>query len=258
MQIVLLGSGNIATHLGRGLKLAGLDIVQVWSRDYKNAHKLADSLAAQPVKKLADITADADLYLIAVTDGAIADVAKAISTDNRLIVHTSGSTSLDILTSFSSRTGVFYPLQTFSKNKAVDFRQVPIAIEGGNKEVIQFLRLVAERLSEKVIELSSADRLALHVSAVFACNFTNHLYAIAKQLLAQRHLNFDLIKPLITETAERIKDNDPATVQTGPAVRSDLQTVSKHVDFLKDDTRLQEIYEKLSQSIASFNKNSQP
>lgn len=258
MQIVLLGSGNMATHLGRGLKLAGLDIVQVWSRDYKNAQKLADSLAARPIKKLADITADADLYLIAVTDDAIADVAQAISADNKLIVHTSGSTGLDLLAGFSSRTGVFYPLQTFSRNKAVDFRQVPIAIEGNNKEVTLFLRLVAERLSEKVIGLNSADRLVLHVSAVFACNFANHLYAIAKQLLEQRHLSFDLIKPLITETAERIKDNDPETVQTGPAVRNDMQTVSKHADFLKYDTRLQEIYEKLSQSIASLNKNSQP
>lgn len=252
MQIVLLGSGNVATHLGRSLKLSGIDIVQVWSRNHNHARQLADMLAAKAVKKTAEITTLADIYLIAVADDAIANVAQSIPAVNKFFVHTSGSTGLDALTPYTSEAGVLYPLQTFLKNKAVDLRQVPVAIEATTEKRLAVLRSVAERLTEKVISIDPEQRLALHLSAVFACNFTNHLYAIARQLLEQHHLSFDLLKPLISETAARVMDHSPADVQTGPAVRGDKNILARHTAFLQHEPRLQEIYEKLSQSIANL------
>ncbi|MFA5244099.1 MAG: DUF2520 domain-containing protein, partial [Pedobacter sp.] len=152
--------------------------------------------------------------------------------------------------------GVLYPVQTFSKVKSVDFRQIPIAVEGNTPEVCALIRSIADRLSEKVIELDSRQRQTLHISAVFACNFTNHLYALAKGLLDQQDIDFDLIRPLIAETADKIQMNDPASVQTGPAIRGDASTMQAHLDLLKDEPDLKLIYEKLSQSIVNLQQRS--
>ncbi|HYK77204.1 MAG TPA: DUF2520 domain-containing protein, partial [Daejeonella sp.] len=172
MEIVLLGSGNVATHLGRAFKMAGQNIAQVWSRTPENAYELADSLGAKSVQNLAEITTKADLYILAVKDDAIREVAEKLSLQDQLVVHTSGSTDLDVLQGISERIGVFYPLQTFSKSKAVDFRQIPIAVEGNNREVALAIHAIADRLSERVIDLDSNQRRILHVGAVLACNFT--------------------------------------------------------------------------------------
>lgn len=257
MNIVLLGSGNVATHLGRAFKMAGQTIVQVWSRNPEHATELADTLAAEAISDMEDVSRSADLYIISVKDDAIRTVATSLKLDNKLIVHTSGSVGLDVLDGISSRVGVFYPLQTFSKSKAVDFRQVPIAIEAREADDVAVIRSVADRLSEKVIELNSQQRKTLHVAAVFACNFTNHLYAISKDLLDKQELDFELIRPLINETADKIKLNDPQDVQTGPAVRGDQQTIETHLSMLDDQPELREIYEKLSQSIVNLHKRTQ-
>jgi predicted short-subunit dehydrogenase-like oxidoreductase (DUF2520 family) len=256
MNIVLLGSGNVATHLGRSFKLAGQDIVQVYSREAQNAYELADSLGAEAVENLADITLKADLYIIAVKDDAIRQVALGLSLTDQLVVHTSGSTDLNVLDGISERTGVFYPLQTFSKLKAIDFRQIPIAIEGNSEEVISTLRGIADRLSEKVIELNSIQRRTLHTAAVFACNFTNHMYTIAAELLKTQGLDFDLLRPLIAETAIKVQLNDPATMQTGPAVREDFSTLEKQRELLAHDASTVELFEKISQSIINYHKQS--
>ena len=256
MKIVLLGSGNVATHLGRSFKMAGQDIVQVYSRDPQNAHQLADSLGADTVENLSDITKNADLYIIAVKDDAIRQVAHALSLSDQLVIHTSGSTDLNVLDGVSERTGVFYPLQTFSKLKAIDFRQIPIAIEGNSEEVTVTVRGIADRLSEKVIELNSIQRQTLHTAAVFACNFTNHMYTLAAELLKTQNLDFDLLRPLIAETAFKIQLNDPAEMQTGPAVREDFNILDKQKTLLAHDASVLELFEKISQSIINYHKQS--
>ncbi len=256
MNIVLLGSGNVATHLGRAFKMAGQSIVQVWSRDITNARELADTLATEAVSDISDLNRSADLYIIAVNDEAIRKIASELNLGDNLIVHTSGSTALDALGDISSRIGVFYPLQTFSKSKAVDFRQIPIAIEGNTAEVTLVIRSIADRLSEKVIELSSDQRKALHVAAVFACNFTNHLFALSQELLGEHRLDFDLLRPLIAETANKIQLNDPVSVQTGPAIRDDQETINAHLELLRENSELRELYTKISQSIVNLHQRS--
>lgn len=257
MNIVLLGSGNVATHLGRAFKMAGQSIVQVWSREMGNASELADTLAAEPISNLSDLSRTADLYIIAVKDDAIREVALQLKLKDQLIVHTSGSCGLDVLEGTSSRIGVFYPLQTFSKIKSVDFRQIPIAIEGNSQEVSSVISAIADRLSEKVIGLSSVQRKALHIAAVFACNFTNHLFALSQELLEEQKLDFDLLRPLIAETADKIQKNDPVSVQTGPAIRDDKATIQAHLELLHEKPELKELYQKLSQSIVNLQGRSQ-
>lgn len=257
MNIVLLGSGNVATHLGRAFKMAGQTIVQVWSRNIDHAKELADSLASVAVSDIGDVNLSADLYIMAVKDGAIRTLAAGLNLGDKLIVHTSGSTRLEVLKGVSSRIGVFYPLQTFSKSKAVDFRQIPIAIEANSVEDYAVIKSIADRLTEKVIELSSAQRKTLHVAAVFACNFTNHLFAISQELLHKDNLDFDLLRPLIAETAGKIQLNDPESVQTGPAIREDQETINSHLEMLQENTELMEIYKKLSQSIVNLHERSE-
>ncbi len=257
MNIVILGSGNIATHLGRAFKLAGQDISQVWSRDITHASSLADTLAAEPINNMFDLDRSADLFIIAVKDEAIREIALELKLSDQLLVHTSGSTGLSALEGASTKIGVFYPLQTFSKIKSVDFRQIPIIIEANSPEVLSSIRAIADRLSEKVIELNSEQRKTLHVAAVFACNFTNHLFGLAQELLEGQGLDYELLKPLIAETLSKIEMNDPVSVQTGPAIREDQATIKAHLELLKHNPDLSELYTKLSQSIVNLHKRLQ-
>jgi len=256
MNIVLVGSGNVATQLGRAFKMAGQDIFQVWSRDIDRARELADTLASEPISDLFDLDRNADLYIISIKDEGIKQLAHELKVGDKLIVHTSGSTGIDVLEGTSSKIGVFYPLQTFSKVQSVDFRQIPIAIEGNTPEVTSTIHAIADRLSEKVIELRSEQRKALHIAAVFACNFTNHLFALSQELLIGQNLDFDLLRPLITETASKVQLHDPITVQTGPAVRGDQSTMNAHLDLLSGKPELKELYQKLSQSIVNLQERS--
>jgi predicted short-subunit dehydrogenase-like oxidoreductase (DUF2520 family) len=257
MKIVILGSGNIATHLGRAFKMAGQTISQVWSRDIAKANALADTLAAEAIDNMFDLDRTADLFIIAVNDEAIRKIALELKLGDQLLLHTSGSTGLSALEGASTKIGVFYPLQTFSKIKSVDLRQVPIIIEANVAEVLAIIRGIAERLSEKVIELNSEQRKTLHLGAVFACNFTNHLLALAQELLEEKGLDYELLKPLIQETLSKIEMNDPASVQTGPAIRKDQATIQSHLDLLKHNPDLSELYTKLSQSIVNLHERSE-
>ena len=255
MNIVLLGSGNIATHLAKAFKMAGQNITQVWSRNPERATELADSVGASPVVKIEDVNADAELYILAVNDDAIRTVAELLKIEKGILVHTSGSVGLDILDGITENTGVFYPIQTFSKSKAVDLRLVPVALEGNSAEITAILYSIASRISEKVIEMTSLQRRSVHVAAVFACNFTNHMYVLAHQLLEAQNLNFDLLRPLIEETALKIQSADPIAVQTGPAIRGDQSTIDKHLKLLAGHSELKELYKQLSQSIINYQKD---
>jgi predicted short-subunit dehydrogenase-like oxidoreductase (DUF2520 family) len=197
MKIVLLGSGNVATHLGAALKAAGNEILQVWSRYPANAKVLAGKLDSEFTSDFSSLNPSADLYILAVSDDAIPTLAAEFKFPGKLLVHTSGTTGIDFLRNAPSETGVLYPLQTFSKNKPVDFSAVPIVVEGSTPEVTKMLTSLASEISRKVIQLELQQRRALHVAAVFACNFSNHLYTIAQEILKDNRLDFNLIRPLI-------------------------------------------------------------
>lgn len=249
MRITLIGSGNVATHLGAALKNAGHNITQVYSPDLQHAALLAYHIKAEAINNLQQINTQTDAFIIAIKDDAIEGIARVLAPLNRLILHTSGSTDIGILTKYTAKAGVFYPLQTFSKVKELDFRTVPLCIEGAADAVTAQIKELAQSISNKVYEVNSAQRRVLHLAAVFACNFPNYLYGIAETLLAGHQLDFDLLRPLIAETAEKIQHKLPAEVQTGPAVRNDTITMNKHLEMLQQELVLQQIYQLLSQGI---------
>ncbi|MBC8052768.1 MAG: DUF2520 domain-containing protein [Sphingobacteriaceae bacterium] len=248
MKITLLGSGNVATHLGEAFKKAGHEIVQVWSRTAKNAAVLANSLQCGYTNHISDLSAEPDIYILSVPDDSITETALKFPFPEKILVHTSGTTGLEV----PGISGVFYPVQTFSKSTKLDLSLVPIAIEGKDQEVERLLLELGGSISSRVVKLNSDQRKALHVAAVFACNFSNHLYGIAERILESKELSFDLIYPLILETAVKVQGNSPASVQTGPAVRGDQKTLDKHLQFLDTNPALKELYERISQSIINF------
>ena len=249
MKIVLLGSGNVATHLAKALKSKGEEIVQVYSQNLDNAKLLADLITAKAVNDLNEVKQNADLYIISVKDDAIESVAKSLKNVTGLVVHTSGTTDINILSSQVTKSGVFYPLQTFSKEKEVSFANIPLCIEANDESQLTILNNLAAKISRKVYELNGEKRKVLHLAAVFACNFPNHLYALANKILSQNGLDFEIIRPLIAETADKVMSNLPENVQTGPAVRADESTLNNHLTMLTDMPEFQNIYQTLSDSI---------
>lgn len=250
MDIVLLGSGNVATHLGGALVGAGHRVKQVYSRTGEHAQVLAATLGAAATTDLATIDVQADVYIIAVSDDAIAEVAAHLpNTLQGMVVHTAGSIDMAMLAARTAEYGVLYPLQTFSKGKAVDFSTVPLAVEASGKAALVRLEALANGLSKRVFQCDSKQRLSLHVAAVFACNFSNHLYAIAADILGGYGLDFDLIRPLILETAQKVMEHQPKDVQTGPAVRNDVHTIAKHLELLRANPSLAHLYRLISKRI---------
>jgi len=250
MNIVLLGSGNVATHLGQALVDAGHRIVQVYSRTEHHAASLAKPLEAQAISEPSAVQTDADVYLIAVKDEAIGAVAAELPQNRRgVTVHTAGSVDIGSLSPYAGRFGVLYPVQTFSKVKPVDFSVIPIAVEASDEHAYAILKGLADSISARVFPCNSKQRLSLHVAAVFACNFTNHLYAIGADILRGHELDFDLIRPLILETAEKVMVHLPHEVQTGPAVRGDIRTMQRHLELLKGQSELLYLYQSLSKQI---------
>ena len=250
IKVVLIGSGNVAQHLIQVLLQAkNLDLVQAFARNPSHlSHLLHEDKITSDYQKIAE----ADLYIISVSDNAIAEVSEHLPFENRLVVHTSGSSDITIL-SDKNRKGVFYPLQTFSKNKTIDFTPIPICIEAENENDYQLLEQVAKSLSQKVFAISSEQRRSLHVSAVFVCNFVNHLYQIGNQICQENNIPFEVLHPLIQETAQKIKELSPSEAQTGPALRNDSKTIEKHLAFLENEN-YQKIYELLTQSIQNVKK----
>jgi len=249
MRITIIGSGNVATHLAAAFKNAGHAIVQVYSRDMHNASLLAYHVKAEPIDNLEQINSETDLFVIAVKDDAIEPIAADLVQYNKLIVHTSGATSLQTLQKHTQNAGVFYPLQTFSKTRDLNFNTVPLCIEGADEKITSTLNELAYTVSQNVYRVNSEQRKILHLAAVFACNFPNYLYHVSQQLLAEKQLPFDLLRPLILETAEKVQEHLPASAQTGPAVRNDEKTMTSHLDQLGENPDLQEIYKLLSQGI---------
>lgn len=253
MRITIIGSGNVATHLSAALKNAGHRIGQVYSRNMHSAALLAYHVGAEAIDNLANISPETDLFIIAVKDDAIAEIVPLLSRSNKVIAHTSGAVGLQQMQDATQMAGVFYPLQTFSKTKEVNFWEVPLCIEGATEDITRQLEDLARTISNNVYRVSSAQRKVLHLAAVFACNFTNYLYAVSEDLLTANQMSFDMLRPLIAETSDKVKNHSPADVQTGPAVRNDDQTMEKHLQMLGNEPELQAIYNLLSQGIIKNN-----
>ena len=253
MRISIIGSGNVATHLAAAFKNAGHRIVQVYSPNMQNAALLAYHVSAEAIDNLSHVSQETDVFIISVKDDVIASIAETLAKHGRLIAHTSGATDLRTLLNFTLKAGVFYPLQTLSKNKEVDFFTVPLCIEGADGSITAQLVDLARTVSNNVYQVNSAQRKILHLAAVFACNFSNYLYNIAQQLLAENEMGFEMLRPLILETAQKVQTHLPAEVQTGPAIRNDENTMAVHLQMLDTKPDLRAIYELLSQDIIKNN-----
>ena len=252
MNISFIGAGNVAWHLAPALDNTDYGVREVFSRRAMHASALAARLyQAQVMDSLDFSESHSDVFIIAVSDDAIEEVAnEIILPENAILAHTSGTQPLRILSSAATpNIGVLYPLQTFSKNKKVEFKDIPFLIESENKETETALSNIARAISKKVYTCSSDDRKALHIAAVFASNFTNHMLSIAAEIMKQHRFDLDLLKPLIAETVNKSLAIGPEEAQTGPAHRGDLEVLDQHVEFLKKEKRLQEIYKMISQDI---------
>lgn len=248
--ITFIGAGNVATHLAKALFKANISINQVYSKSFKNANALAKKVNAQPIENLSQLNSRTDLLIISVPDDAIETVLKNITIKDKLMVHTSGSVDLSVFKKGTFKSvGIFYPLQTFSKSKAVNIHEVPFCIEANAKPNLTLLHILANRLSDKVYEISSAQRQQLHLAAVFACNFSNNMYQIAFDICGKNNIDFNILKPLIKETAQKIETIEPKLAQTGPAKRKDATTILKHLDLLQNQKNYQDIYQLITQNI---------
>ena len=248
-SIVLIGSGNVATHLGLALKKVGCKILQVYSPNADHAAMLAKKLKSKSCHTIDAITPEADLYIMAIKDDVIKNLSQQLQLKNKILVHTSGSAAMDLLKSASKNIGVFYPLQTFSKNIHVEIQQAPFCIEANNKVTEKQLLQLASTISYHVNVLSSEQRKTIHVAAVFSCNFSNYLFSISEKILNDHKISFDILKPLIYETIYKIEKHSPNEVQTGPAKRKDKKTIQVHLDFLKNYPEYKKLYKYLSESL---------
>ena len=250
-SIVFIGAGNLATNLAKALYDNGFRIIQVYSRTEESARALAQVVEATYTTDLSSVVTDAQLYIVSLKDAAFVQLLPEIvaGKENALWVHTAGSIPMDVWADKVNRYGVLYPMQTFSKQRVVDFQHIPIFVESNSEADTRFLKAVASVLSKQVYEATSEQRKNLHLAAVFTCNFTNHMYALAADLLEKYNLPFDVMLPLIDETARKVHELAPRDAQTGPAVRYDENVMSNHLAMLVDSPALQEIYKLMSKSI---------
>lgn len=250
-NIVLIGSGNLATNVGKALHKCGYHISQVYSYREETAKELADKLDTEYTTNLSDLYSDADLYITALKDSVLPELIPQIvmGREQSLFVHTAGSVPMNVWAGYANRYGVFYPMQTFSKAREVCFDEIPFFIEANNRDDLLRLKSLASVVSHKVYEATSEQRKSLHLAAVFTCNFANHMYALADELLAKYDLPFEVMLPLIDETARKVHELPPAEAQTGPAVRYDENVIGNHLSMLADEPVMQELYEKISKSI---------
>ncbi len=250
IKVTIIGSGNVAQHLISAFSnQENIELFQVFARNKSSiSHLINLNKIVSDYKDLLE----ADLYIICVSDNAIQEVASKIPFTNKLIAHTSGSFLINDLDS-KNRKAVFYPLQTFSKNQEVNFLEIPICLEAQNEQDYQILEKVAQSISNSIYEINSEQRKALHVSAVFVCNFVNHLYQIGNDICEENNVDFEILKPLIQETANKIISLSPNEAQTGPAKRNDSQTINSHLQLLSNENQ-KEIYKLLTKSIIDNGK----
>ena len=244
MKIAILGSGNVAYHLAKMFKEKNIPISQIFGRNEKDLQEISEQFE---IPFSTTELADAELYFIAVNDDAVAAISKNIKNQNSLVAHTSGSLPKEILEG-NYRKASFYPLQTFSKSKMLQYSEIPFFVEGENEEDSQILENLALKISEKVMKSDYEKRKYIHLTAVFACNFVNHLFARAKEISDSQQIPFHYFLPLIKETTSKIEKIEPKLAQTGPAIRNDEKILQLHEALIKEEEHLK-IYQVMNESI---------
>lgn len=249
--IAIVGSGNVAWHLAPELENAGHKVEEIFSRNPKHAKALQKRLYNAEINPSLDFSqSEFDILIICVTDDAIEEVAMEIALpENTIVVHTSGSQPISKLGyTGTENIGVFYPLQTFTRGKQIEFEDIPILIEAENRQTLKSLKRLASSISKNIYTIDSKDRMAIHVAAVFACNFSNYLFGVAEQLLNKQGFELDILRPLIAEMLNKSLDIGPKEAQTGPAARGDLETLDKHMAFL-EKSEYREVYRLITEKI---------
>lgn len=255
MKIVIIGAGNVASHLAKALFNANFEIVQILSRNIENSKALADIYKCKYSCDLNDLI-KADLYLISVPDSEIKKIVSHQNLKNKFVVHTSGSIEMNILKLNSQKFGVFYPLQSFNKNKYVDFFSVPICLEASDDDSFEELNNIAKTISKNVYKINSEQRSKMHIAAVFVNNFVNHIFTLANKIVENEKVDIEILKPLISKTFENILNQNPSEIQTGPARRNDILIIEKHLSELKNyPQNFSEVYKAITESIISTYKN---
>ena len=253
MTVTIIGTGKVAFHLGKRFVEKGIHIQQIIGRNADKAAWLASILNTNFESDFNKIKTDSDIYIIAVSDAAIPSVAEQLSQilDNQLVVHTSGSIPSTALKPFFENYGAFYPLQTFSLESQPDFDNIPIFINSTPPQYLDVLKHLGEKISNKIYELEDEKRIVLHIAAVFVNNFTNQLFKMAYDILEKENLSFDVLKPLIQETVNKIHHHAPSDMQTGPAKRGDMITIEKHLNYLNKNAPPQyfDLYKMFSELI---------
>jgi predicted short-subunit dehydrogenase-like oxidoreductase (DUF2520 family) len=248
MQVVIIGTGNAATVFGRLMMSKGHTISQVYGRDILKAEALAEQLKATPKADISTLSKNADVYLIAVADKAVAEIATQLDVNDHLVLHTTASLSKNVLKEISRSYGVLYPLQTLRKQMDIT-TPIPLLVDGNTEEVVLQIEQFAATLSDTVVRADDETRVKLHVAAVFSCNFANYMYLQSAEFCKKEGLNFSLLQPLIEETATRLREFHPSEVFTGPAVRGDMATINKHLSLLEAYPELHGMYKALTEKI---------
>jgi len=253
LNIVIIGTGNAATVLGKKLCAAGHQIIQVYGRNKENAQKLAGLLKSVPVSEWTEILTTADIYLLAVADDVIEEVSNHLQVKNKILVHTAGSVSKNVLSKASERFGVLYPLQSLRKEME-PLTAVPLFIDASDEQTLKLIYELAMSISKQVTVADDMERMKLHVAAVFSNNFSNYMYMLAEQYCKKENLHFKHLLPLINETATKLQYNPPSLSQTGPASRGDKKTIQRHEELLNDYPTMKEVYQFLTAKISELNK----
>ncbi len=254
-KVAIIGAGNVGYHLAKRLYDCGHTITQVFSRGLEKADILAREVDAQAIHQLDKIKNNADIYLVAVKDEGIKPVAELLSTrlsGHKIIAHTSGATPSTVFAAQFKHFGIFYPLQTFSRQHKADFQTIPFCIDANGKETLGLLLNLAKSIAPNVYTINDQERKKLHVAAVFVNNFTNYLLSIGEDLLEKEGLSFDILKPLALETVRKLQHNKAKEVQTGPAIRGDEATIQAHLDYLNKFPKHQFIYKLLTERIREW------
>ncbi|MBS1668459.1 MAG: DUF2520 domain-containing protein [Bacteroidetes bacterium] len=254
MKVVIIGSGNVATVLGRKIAASGHSFLQIVSNTEEHAAVLAKALDCGYTSQLEDIDQEADLYIIAISDSELFKIDKKLSLGDKMVVHTAGSVSKQVLSHISSRYGVLYPLQSLRKEIS-KIPEIPFLVDANSDENLKTLFDFATTISDKVVQMGDADRQKLHAGAIIVNNFTNHLFALTEAYCNKENLDFRLLVPLINETASRLNYFSPSLVQTGPAIRNDLATIQHHLNLLQANPALLKIYELMTASIRANNQH---
>jgi predicted short-subunit dehydrogenase-like oxidoreductase (DUF2520 family) len=253
-KAVIIGAGNVAWNLAHTLPSCGCAVVQIFSRREQSAQALAMDIGADFTADFSQICYDADFYIYAVSDDALSAVIKQVKVNFGLHLHTSGSVEMSVFEGQKENFGVLYPFQTFSKQKLVDMKNIPIFIESNSEKNLEIISDFANKISNKIFKINSLQRKDIHLAGVFASNFTNYLYSVAGDLLQKNDLPFALLLPLIEESTNKLHFMPPKQAQTGPAMRGDKKIIDKHLQMLADDKDLCEIYRLMSDKIFENSK----